>query len=836
MENEKTIFISYSWEEPKHNKWVEKLAEKLEDDLEGFTIYIDKNLGCGKDIKEYQKKIKISEKVLVVITPEYTRKADKYIGGVGDETKILENRQNIIIPILRKGENWGDEYIPDYLLGRKGIDMREEDDLFLKEYKELLKELKVVFKEEFLKKINDAGMLKNAYPGREITLEDIYVPPKFELFKESEKAENIEKKTVKNLLENLKLEKNIIIYGDAQSGKTSLSYYLTKELFNRHEIPIYVSGNNLKNIRKNILKVLKEQYYDTDIVKKIEKKDCILIFDDFDLNTEKDLSILLEFKSVILIASSIYKFNYRENVISGYYKYNILEYSTSLRDELINKWASIGVGRRENIIKKNCEIESKHELINATLGKFFKNGFMPSYPFFILSILTASESKRIDAGISSQVSCYSFLVYANLKEANIRTEDIDSYQNILSFLSFYIYNKKDEVLDFKNIEEFFNGYEKIYLLPKEEYKDGSIYKSILYKLQDANILTQDNYDNYKFKYRYLQYYFLAEYLTKKYDENEEKILEILDNLQIEKNAYICTFLAYHTVDNKFIKNLITNSKKLFKNNQEVTLKKEELAFFYKNLQIENFLYLSKDEDVIKNRTKNLELEDKAEETLGKNYNSETIEDATNHNDNELVRDLQKSIRTTQIIGNVVKNRYGTLEINQQKELIQEAIDINLRILDYIFNVIKNPSDQEEMIVWIKNRLEYIMKEENIKIDYFEKAREFFWKINYFIVYSLIYQLIKSIGTKNLNRIIYELSSEKGTPAYSLINHGIKIFYGHDIKVDEIENAFQNYSYSYIAQLIIKQIISEFSYSHSIDYKIKQKIKDKFNIPIGMKME
>lgn len=711
--------------------------------------------------------------------------------------------------------------------------MTDEDSSFSKSYLKLLEELKLCLQQEFQSKLNDAGLFTKIHSKKTLNLEDIYVPP--ELIILNDEKNITEKINIENLIDNVCSKFRGIIYGESQSGKTSLCYYIFSELFNKGEVPIYLSGKTVRTLSKNqkekvIKNILKEQYCGINIIANLSLKNCILIFDDFQLYKDRShLEFLSEFKSVILVADSILQHDYTVD-INDFIRYSISEYSARLREKLLCKWINIGIDETVDIKRQMFEMDCKQELINKTLGKALSSCFMPSYPFFILSILIGTENNGNlnTTDITSQGNCYSFLVYINLKRCEIKGEDIHSYENILSSLSFYMYEKRNKYIGSSEINDFFQNYDNKYLLPFSFSSEEVNYKKLLDKLCSAQILSNNMRDCYEFRYPYLYYYFLSKFFTQNYQEYKNKIDDILDDLQLEENGHICMFLVYHSVHNEFIDSLLNKAKDLFKEFEPATLKKKELSFFCDNLKIEEFLYLSSNGEVKKARENSLEIQSELEEATSDYHEESTFEDNT---EDGLLKDLYKSIRTVEIIGNIVRNRYGSLQIGRQKKIIQEAININLRIISYVFDAIKNQNNQQDIISWIKKRLEHLIKKKNIEgnIDYLEKATEIFWNINYFIICGFIYQTVRSIGTKNLNRIISDLSSEKSEPSYSLIEHGIKLFYNYEIDVSKIEKDFKDYSYSFVAELIMKHLISFFSQYNIIDFKEKQRISARLGI-------
>jgi len=125
----KKIFISYVHEDQKHNDWVGQLANDLQEE---FNVIIDIDIPLGEDIIKFmEKSVRDSDKVLLILTPEYKRKADNREFGAGYETKLITteiyNNDDTIkfIPIVRKG-SFKTSY-PTYLGMRNGLDMTKDE-------------------------------------------------------------------------------------------------------------------------------------------------------------------------------------------------------------------------------------------------------------------------------------------------------------------------------------------------------------------------------------------------------------------------------------------------------------------------------------------------------------------------------------------------------------------------------------------------------------------------------------------------------------------------------------------------------------------------------------
>lgn len=121
------VFISYSWEDEDHKKWVKKLADYL---LEhGIDAYLDQyDLTLGDRLPMFmEQSIHDADYVLVICTPKYKDKADKRIGGVGYEGHIItgelfsKGNEKKFIPVIRKGSV--QESMPTYFLGKLAVDL-----------------------------------------------------------------------------------------------------------------------------------------------------------------------------------------------------------------------------------------------------------------------------------------------------------------------------------------------------------------------------------------------------------------------------------------------------------------------------------------------------------------------------------------------------------------------------------------------------------------------------------------------------------------------------------------------------------------------------------------
>src|SRR5262245_19395356 len=131
MEKAPEVFISYSHDSPSHKEWVAKLATRLRGS--GVDVILDQwDLSLGDDVTRFMEAgVSNSDRVLVICTDEYVRKANAGKGGVGYERLIVTAQlvQNIgtnkFIPIIRNTDP--EHRTPRFLGTRLYIDFSDDE-------------------------------------------------------------------------------------------------------------------------------------------------------------------------------------------------------------------------------------------------------------------------------------------------------------------------------------------------------------------------------------------------------------------------------------------------------------------------------------------------------------------------------------------------------------------------------------------------------------------------------------------------------------------------------------------------------------------------------------
>ncbi|HGS5851858.1 TPA: toll/interleukin-1 receptor domain-containing protein [Vibrio parahaemolyticus] len=137
------VFISYSHDDQAHKKWVLELAQRLRNS--GVDAILDQfRVGLGDDLGSFmEKNVAESDRIIMVCTDTYVKKANDGLGGVGYEKMIITseymNRIDTkkVIPLIRQR---GSHNVPTFLKSRLHINFSRDDEFEL-QFDNLLREI-----------------------------------------------------------------------------------------------------------------------------------------------------------------------------------------------------------------------------------------------------------------------------------------------------------------------------------------------------------------------------------------------------------------------------------------------------------------------------------------------------------------------------------------------------------------------------------------------------------------------------------------------------------------------------------------------------------------------
>lgn len=749
-------------------------------------------------------------------------KENNYFNGYS----ITEIEPNIRIKIhLRKYNDIKNVFLPN-------SDYGDVDGLFSVELNKNLNNENTLetlrLSESFAKYINDVGANLTHKHKSKITLDDIFIFPSLQKYdyKDEERNQLISSELIIDEIAPEVITRYIVI-GDNSSGKTSLSKkYLSLILKKDGFYPIYIKGEDIKStspieLAKLKDRLLNEQYSSSKIP---PHKRPIFIIDDFN---EAKLQVQFKRAFVDNLIDSEFDFiifwdeyftlkDIIDTLSENIQIFELLPFGVKNRFNLIKKWLDFDDDLKFKEDEKVSKVYELEKIIDSIIGK----NLVPSYPLFILTVLQTLElfpSENFEQ--STQGHYYDVLIKSALGKKITNNKEIERYYTYLKELSYCMYSKETERLTEEEFIEFHNKFVKDFNL----HKNGFV--STLEVLCETNILYK-NGEGYRFKYDYINYYFLGKYLADNLDDEEIRkiIIYLAENIYNSKNANIYLFLSHHSKADFVTNTILESAKSLFY--------KESILNFDTDIASINKLITDTSQKLILDKSKshedykNEELEER--EKLEEEKKSKNKEEDFNAID--YVSEINKSFKTIEILGLVLKNRYASLKSKPKETIAEEVYFLGLRTTSSIFETL---IEGEEFVV--KEIINIIGQDKTIsKHEKEDLAKKIMFNMYYMTAYSIIKKISNSIATKDLELTFQDvLSKHKDNNAISLIDISNKLDYSHQFPFDDVNNLKTQFKNNKFPYLIMRRLAFNYLRMFPIREKEQQRICSMLEIPIDV---
>jgi hypothetical protein len=442
-----------------------------------------------------------------------------------------------------------------------------------------------------------------------------------------------------------------------------------------------------------------------------------------------------------------------------------------------------------------------------------------------------------DFHLTSHGHCYQSLIVQAFAKAGIEYREIDKYVNYLTEFSYFLFRRGNGYISDEEFDRFANEYSNKYLISSHADAVNGLIKS--------GILTKDDDDNLRFSYKYVYYFYCAKYMSDNYSRMDvQKIVaELCQKIFLEENANIIIFMCHHSKDQKLVDEILLNTMMRFSGTRESTLAPEETVHFFEyeelipKLVIEERNIREQRKKVLDNRDR-LELELAKLQTKVNNNNLETGGDADEPDDADtkamttFYQEFHSSLRSVEIVGQILHNRFGSFEKAQLKGLAEEGINVGLRVMKQTLQL---TSDGKvgiiEIIRQVMSQNEKFSNEEVV-----EKAKAMYLTTCYWMTVILLDAISNCMGASELAPIYKELLSEhRDSTAYGLIYIAIEMHASKRIPKSEIARLYREVALDPIARRMLRQLVLRFLYMNHIDYRDKQWLSHAIGLPIKQQL-
>lgn len=678
-----------------------------------------------------------------------------------------------------------------------------------------------------------------------LKLSDIFVPPNFREQKVSGKAGNPAKSHIRGseLLNKLLTTANkSLIYAKQEAGKTAFAKFLYARAYAAKLTPVLICGDDISTnpdvarIDALVEKAISEQYKNAPqpALPAIDKDRIFLIIDDFDharLNAKGRLKLLgsldARYDRICILGDDLLKLqelteaSNAESSINSFQHFDLLEFGHKLRNQLIDQWYGLGSEYSSNPQELEQKTATAETTIDALLGK----SFLPSYPIYILMFLQGigSATSQNTSAAGTYGSLYEVLITQELAACKSKVFNIDTKRTYLSELAFWLFSHNQHRFSGDDWSQFHSEYRAKFRLAyeKADFVDDFTKAGLIQKCDEL----------FRFKHPYAYYYFVARYFKDNLHKEaiRNTVKSLCAKLYKEEHSSIWLFLTHLSKDPFLIESLLEHAQSVFGGISPARF--DDDIKFLKDIGDAVPKLILKDFDVReekKKRLENLEREFYEQEPTDGDEVPES-KDTNEDSSQVFFNELQLSLRTLQILGQVIKNFPGSLEGDDKLRLVKNAYELGLRTTERLLGEIRDNS--ETIIQDIVNQVREKHPELQAKVDVEQAVRRFlFWLVET-MCFGTLKNVSRSVAHPHLTETYEEISTGTESNAYKLIGVSIELD-THGVK----ESTLREYAAVFKDNIFCKRLLQQLYRHHVYMFPVKEKIKQKICAELDIELQ
>ena len=799
------LFYSYCHKDPKFKETMERTLKLLEDD--GLRQWSDGCILPGQHIdKAIKRNMEESDIFAFLISRDFLA-SEECKKEWSYAKQLSQNGKARIIPIIIRQCSWRDfDDMREFLVlpqdGKPVTQFNDRDTAWQQIYegiKGVINDIRINFtpKKEYISEISGTDFISQR--KQNITLDDLFVFPSIHSLSE--------KRTL--IFEDANQiidEKYVLIDGEGLSGKTALCVHIFLTLAKQQKPALLIDLKEIerKTPTEKVYEGIYRNQFRGDFSLWREQENITIIFDNLsDQRKSMDHIVFAKehFRNVIVTVSSDVYSTYwmNEPHLADFTHIKINPLTQVKQEKLLRKWSELSDESQAITDGRVDQIENN---INSII---LSNKILPRYPFYILSILQTYEGfMPRNLGITSYGHCYYVMILAHLLKSGIREEDseINACINFSCHLAFYIHRK---------------GRDGAHSLSEDEFDDfKTIYgKQFLIKDTIINRLQNQDYGiikNRKFRNPYMYYYFLGKYLSDNPIAHKGIIEEMAYKSFVNTNCLTLIFIIHHSRDNNIIDEILLRTMTSLDNVKPAILNDQETKTFQEIVK-------TIPEDVSSNNS----VEHERQEVRKQRDLQDGRDTGFDHDEegvHESFKEIYRILKSNEILGQILRNKYGNLEKSKIKEIIEIVTDGGLRIIKLIL------LDEEQI-----NDFAHFVRQRNPEFT-IEQLRKDVQFLMFIATLTLIDKTATAVNKPEIRGLVEEIVKTKSTPAYDLV--------GYAAMLDSIENFgdkekrdFEKLFATHKSDKVIERMISlktqNYMNTHTIRENIAQAMCSKLEI-------
>lgn len=621
--------------------------------------------------------------------------------------------------------------------------------------------------ESFQRRIDDPGAFLKHPASSSVTLTDIFVYPDLRKIDGNEGTRRtLVNATLLRSLENISAF--ALLEGDEKSGRTSLLYQLYQHYHDQGLCPVLLEGRFLRNHRDVgidtvVRKAVSDQYGESSLSAflQLPASEKVLLLDnlhDTPLKAADACAVLLEqlgkrFRYAVVTVDDVFEMNEILSVesvtaLNNIQRYRIQQFGYTRRTDLIQRWFSLGADGTLDEAAFLSRCESAERVMESAMMRIV----IPSIPLYLLTLLQSIEAGRSgDFKDSALGYYYQYLLVEAFRASGVKPDKFTENFQYAAHLAwhYHVLGKRElsefELRDFNT--EFSRKWHTVEFQPR------------LQTLVEARVLQLIGND-FGFRYPYVFYYLKGQYLSENLTDVRirEYVARCCAHLYVRDNANTVLFLAHHAHDDFVVSSIVESLRRLFSSQAPIEFNGDAIVINRLIQEAPTLIYSGESPRVHRQRASALRDElDDGDDGLASQEEGDT--------ELSLVAQITALFKTTEILGQILKNQYAKISRTDKRGLISELFSGPLRALkDFYGYVNKNP---EALVA----ELEAALRNKG-DIDDDEKRKQFARKIAALflqgISYAFVLKAAQSANSESLVEDIRDVVNRNGSLAYRLI--------------------------------------------------------------------
>lgn len=698
-------------------------------------------------------------------------------------------------------------------------------------------------KKEFNKYLNDIEASFSHRNVDNLNLDDIYIAPDLKDLNNGKQSSKVHVENLDDITNVINAEGDKFVFlGNDLAGKTANCKYLFQKYFKLGLYPVFLKGTDIgSNIRpealQNIIEQkISEQYEIPFKLSEIDSTKVILIIDDFHKATKgksrywpalmKNIEGL--YKHIIVTGNSLMLIENlnKEDAFRNFKSYSILEFGPKFRYELVNKWNTLGIEIRfvdHNEILRNNDAYISH--VKAIIGK----NYIPSYPFYLLSILQALESGNVqNPNYSVHGFYYEVLINECFSKAIKDRKEISLYYNYLTQFCFYLFEQGINDVSLEEFESFHNMYcEKHDLTYRKE--------TILETFDSAKLLYVNN--GVYIKEKYVYFFFVAKYIANEIankQEIKELVTKMCERVFRDEYASIIMFVTHLSKDSFIINELIKIANSLFPEANVSRLESDidDINQLVERIPEQVMGIVNVDDQRSEELQEEEELErlEKELDQEKNNYDNFSLDDDISTID--FFARITRALKTIDILGQVAKKHWGELDGEQKLNLVTTTYNVGLKTLDFYLQILQRSSKD------IVEHISQLIREKHFKDKHSlekgieEASRNFVFRLCYMSSFGITKRVSNAIGYDKLKNTFEKTLTAQPYNSVKLIDLSIKLGYTSlATNYDQIDNYKEEMKKNKLSTVVLQNLVIDHLYMFDTDYKTRSRICNKLGISV-----